>query len=94
MEMTYDQIVLSNAEFKQKVREAISCKENRELTWDNMVLISFNYETQYVTVKPLSATSPFHFKIFPKMISYKAVIGIMDKKFDNITDSDIILLDE
>lgn len=59
-----------------------------------MVLISFNYETQYVTVKPLSATSPFHFKIFPKMISYKAVIGIMDKKFDNITDSDIILLDE
>ena len=33
-------------------------------------------------------------KIFPKMISYKAVIGIMDKKFDNITDSDIILLDE
>lgn len=94
MEMTYDWIVFSSEQFKQKVREAISCNENREATWDNMVLISFNHETQYATVKPLSATSPFHYKIFPKMISYKAVISIMDKNFDNISESDIILLDE
>ena len=94
MEMTYDWIVFSSEEFKQKVREAISCNENLELTWNNMVLISFNHETQCATVKPLSATSPFHYKIIPKMISYKAVISIMDNNFDNITDSDIILLDE
>lgn len=94
MEMTYDWIVFSSAQFKQKIRETILCNENRELIWDDMVLISFNHETQYATVKPLSSTSPFHYKIIPKMISYKAVISIMDKNFDNINDTDIILLDE
>ena len=96
MEKTYDWIIRSwnDKTLEQKIRSVISDNKNIELTIDQIFRLNFDYQNQSVTVRPFSDTSYFHCKIIPKRITYSAVLKLLDKNFDDISEDDIVEIHE
>ena len=72
----------------------ISDNKNIELTIDQIFRLNFDCQNQSVTVRPFSDTSYFHCKIIPKRITYSAVLKLLDKNFDDISEDDIVEIHE
>lgn len=77
-----------DVQFMKKIRSCIEQGTDEEICTD-IHRINFSGARKSAIVRPLSADSPFHHKIAPKEISYKALLCMLEGNWDGVSDGDI-----
>lgn len=87
---TYDWIFYAyhHPDYKQQIEDIIFSGKDCELVYENMCRMKFDHAAECVTITALSADSPFYEKIYPKEISYSAVLKIMNGTFDSLSEDE------
>lgn len=91
MLMTFDFVMHAwrDERLMSKFRKCIEQEQNSELHTD-IYRISFNAQRRTVDIQPFSSTSPFAYKIIPMRITYSALIKMLDDKFEDIEEGEIV----
>ena len=55
--------------------------------------IRFRADIRKVEIFPLSETSPFHWKVIPKQMTYSALLQMLHKDLEHFKDDDIVDID-
>ncbi|MBQ8568292.1 MAG: hypothetical protein IJ446_03650 [Oscillospiraceae bacterium] len=90
MMMTFDFALMAqrDAELMKAITDAMSSPKN-EVVCTDIHKLSFFPSKKTVVVTALSETSPFHYKVVPKEISYSAVIKMLNKNWNDICEDEI-----
>ena len=91
MIMTFDFAMLAwkDNELMTKLQNGlVQENENEVLTKYHRII--FYPGVQKIDIFPISESSPFHWKITPKQITYSAFWKMLNKDFEHFEDGDII----
>ena len=91
MIMTYDFALIAHrdSELMKAINDAMVSQNDQEVCTD-IHRLSFVSSEKVVIVKPLSENSPFHYKVVPKVITYTAVIKMLNNNWADICDGEIM----
>lgn len=87
---TYDWIFYAyrHPDYKRQIEEILFSGKDCELAYEDMCRMRFDHATECVTVTAFSTDSPFQKKIWPKVISYSAILKIMNGDLDSLTQDE------